>query len=187
MKRVICYAAVFLFAVGTANAQKHKKPVSKKSAKEQTTAKQKFSSATKKNHVFLLTSSTAHAAYAAPKNYSELQIADPTVKALDLRAEGANIRISGSGIVGMPRGSYGFANGRIKLYNTVATTPGGITGSGTVATGSYPGGVGAAANSISVNGKSPYAGSGMWGSNNSGVMLLPPDTAQRSVAVPRSQ
>src|SRR5215213_9930869 len=48
-------------------------------------------------------------------------IADPTIRALNMNANGGDVRISNSSIVGMPRRAYGFANGHIYLSNRTAT------------------------------------------------------------------
>lgn len=180
MKRMIwCAGMLLLFSLPT-EAQT-KKTDNKKATKQTTKATRKTQGPTKQEQAVVLTDT---ASYKALSNSSaKFQIADPTLQALDARANGATIRISGSGIVGMPRGSYGFANGKIKLYNTTATTPGGITGNSSVGTGSYPGSIGAAANSISVNGKSPYAGSGMWSWNNTFILRPGIDSSLRSIDV----
>src|SRR4051812_20827129 len=97
-------------------------------------------------------------------------IADPTIRALTINANGGDVRISNSGIVGMPKRAYGFANGHLYLSNKTATTSGTITGSGMVGTGSTLGSLGSSGPHLNINGKSPYAGSNMWG-NAQGMVL----------------
>lgn len=63
----------------------------------------------------------------------------------------------------MPKRAYGFANGHLLLSTTSATTSGTITGSGSVGTGSSMGSLGTNGPAMELNGKSPYAGSAMWG------------------------
>lgn len=104
--------------------------------------------------------------YAAksPAAPGQLSIADPVIRAFNQRSNGANIRLSGSGVLGAPRGTYGFANGQISLRSTDATSIGGITGSGSVGTGTSAGSVGMGGMVPHVNGKNVYAGPALWGS-----------------------
>src|ERR1700694_5823982 len=48
----------------------------------------------------------ARATKPATANFS---IADPSIRALNARANGADVQVSQSGIVGMPKSAYGFA------------------------------------------------------------------------------
>jgi len=105
---------------------------------------------------------------------SNFSIADPTIRALNLNANGGDVRISNSGIVGMPKRAYGFANGHIYFSNRTATSSGTITGSGVVGTGSTMGSIGSYGPYLNINGKSPYAGSNMWG-NAQRMILSNPD------------
>lgn len=109
-----------------------------------------------------LVSTTSYKAF-SPAADNSLRISDPTINSFNQRAAGADIRISGSGIANMPKGSYGFANGKILLRNTTATTPGTGYGSGAVGTGTAIQGAGTGESSVGVNGKSPYAGPWLWG------------------------
>jgi hypothetical protein len=90
-------------------------------------------------------------------------VADPILTTLSARANGANIRFNNSGIVGMPKSAYGFANGHISLKTTGAVTSGTETGSGGVSTGTSLATFGSVGAPMNVNGKSPYAGINMWG------------------------
>ncbi len=111
----------------------------------------------------VLTSTGTNRAYgAAPAR--RFSIADPTINVLNQRAGGNNVPVSGSGIIGMPKGAYGFANGKILLRNTTAPSSGTMYGSGAVGTGTTIIGVGTGENAIGVNGKNPYAGPWLWGS-----------------------
>jgi hypothetical protein len=109
-----------------------------------------------------LTSTSANQAYAGSAR--RFSIADPTINILNERANGSNIPVGSSGIVGMPKSTYGFANGKILLRNTTAASSGTSYGSGAVATGTTITGIGTAENVIGVNGKNPYAGPWLWGS-----------------------
>jgi hypothetical protein len=116
--------------------------------------------------IISLTSVSTHSAKAANSlqaSSNELTIADPTILALTERAKGNNIYISNSGIVGMSKRAYGFANGHILLHSTVATSSGSTGGSASVGTGGSLSGVGSSGSFIGMNGKSPYAGQAMWG------------------------
>ena len=106
---------------------------------------------------------SSYQAYGTPAA-RPFSIADPTINALRQQAGGNTTLVSSSGIVGMPRRSYGFANGKILLRNTTATSSGTTFGSGAVGTGTTLLGSGTGENAISVNGKSPYAGTSLWGS-----------------------
>lgn len=105
-------------------------------------------------------------------------IGDTILKTLDARANGADIRFNKSGIVGMPKRAYGFADGRLLLRSTGATTFGTQTGSGAVGTGTSLGTFGSNGPAMSVNGKSPYAGINMWG-NARNMDIVRSDSAVR--------
>lgn len=112
-------------------------------------------------------------------NAAGLRISDPTIIRLNQRASGADVPLSGSGIAGMPKGSYGFAKGKILLRNTTSTTPGTGYGSGAVGTGTSLQGPGTAESAIGVNGKSPYAGPWLWGDRRPLLPQLRADSARR--------
>ena len=93
-----------------------------------------------------------------------LQIADPTIRTLNERANSRTApEVEGSGIIGMPKLAYGVANGHILFRSTDAPTSGTSMGSGSVGTGTNVGPVGTAGHAIGVNGKNPYAGPGIYG------------------------
>jgi hypothetical protein len=106
-------------------------------------------------------------------------ISDPVINAYNYRSNGGNIRLSGSGVLGSPRGTYGFANGQLLLRNTDATSFGGNSGNGSVGTGSSPAGPGTAGMVPWVNGKSVYAGPTIWGSGRG--LNLPDSTLKKPV------
>lgn len=110
------------------------------------------------------------ASYAAKANNTRLSllknnytVTDPILTTLNARAGGANIQFNKSGIVGMPKRAYGFANGHVLLSTTGAVTSGTQTGSGAVGTGTSLATFGSIGAPMNVNGKSPYAGVNMWG------------------------
>jgi hypothetical protein len=113
------------------------------------------------NKSVTFTSTAANEAYSRD---SKLLIADPTIKAFNKRAAGADIRLSSSGVAGMPKGTYGFARGKILLRSTTASSPGTSYGSGAVGTGTSINSIGTSEATIGVNGKSPQAGPWLWGS-----------------------
>lgn len=94
---------------------------------------------------------------------NRLYITDLVVRALNQRAAGSKVSVGSSGVVGMPHGSYGFANGKILLRPTTAPSSGTAYGSGSVGTGTSINGLGTGENLPGVNGKNPYAGSSLWG------------------------
>jgi hypothetical protein len=104
-----------------------------------------------------------------PSAGSNWQITDPIVRTLNERANGATNTINFKELVGVGRGTYGVANGKILLHPSSSTTSGGITGSGAVGTGSSPGGFGIHGIVTTVNGKNPYAGPGIWGTTGTGI------------------
>lgn len=128
---------------------------------------------TKADTVFSLESTGNYPAKISLKNSSpqQLSISDPILRVFDARANGADISFSKSGVVGMPKHAYGFADGHLSLKNSGATTFGTQTGSGSVGTGTSLGTFGSAGPGLGVNGKSPYAGTVMWG--NAYNMYIP--------------
>lgn len=154
-----------------------KKPVSKQQPVKKLASKPKPSPGTLK--LSTLNSSSDYAAKNdSAQGISRLSISDPIVKGLSDRAKGYDVKLSSSGIVGMPKGSYGFANGRISFYNSGSTSTGGLTGVGTVGTGSGLGSIGSN-NWRGSNGKSLYAGTSMWG--NARNLDIRRDSSTRSV------
>lgn len=105
-------------------------------------------------------------------------VTDPILTTLDARANGANIRFNKSGIVGMPKRAYGFANGHILFNTTGAVTSGTQTGSGAVGTGTSLATFGSIGAPMNVNGKSPYAGINMWG-NAMNMQMIRRDSSVR--------
>jgi len=72
----------------------------------------------------------------------------------------------------IPKNAFGFHNGRLLLHTSGATSSGTITGSGAVGTGSSLGNIGSTGSGIGLNGKTPDAGTGMWG-NAMGLISIP--------------
>ena len=120
-----------------------------------------------KDTLISLTATASYAAKSTPSisvHENHLRIMDPVVVALSERAKGSEVFISSSGIIGMPRRAYGFANGKILFRSTVATSSGSTGGHTSVGTGGSVSGIGTGGSFIGLNGKSPDAGLGMWGS-----------------------
>jgi len=116
---------------------------------------------TRESKRYSLSNASSHNAYAEPT--SSPGITDPVINLLNAKASGAQYTIDRSSLIGVPSGTYGFANGKISLYQAGATSTGTSTGSGSVGTGSSPGGIGTISPFMGVNGKSPYTGSGPYG------------------------
>ena len=165
MKRIILLIVVSLLALVTvANAQTKQHSKSNKqytTAKKRTDKKSNNKTNTKQNTISL-NSVSVNQAYGTSS--SRFTIADPTINAFNMRATGNDVKISSSGIVGMPKVTYGLANGKILLRNTTATSSGTVYGSGAVGTGTTLIGIGTSEDAIGVNGKNPYAGPWLWGS-----------------------
>lgn len=168
MKRAIFCALIATWAFTSVQAQTaRKKTTVKRTAVAHTTR------TTKAQAPAAPISAVSTGSYAARggATTSDVYIADPTIRALNARANGSDVYVSNSGIVGMPKRAYGFANGHLMLTSSGSTSSGTITGSGTVGTGSSLGSIGSNGPAIGLNGKSPYAGSTMWG--NARGMTLP--------------
>ncbi len=105
-------------------------------------------------------------------------ISDPTIRAMNMRGNGNDAVLGPVGIPGVSRRANGFANGRLLLRPTAATSSGSIQGSGLVGTGSSLGTPGSNGPFMGVNGKSPYAGLSMWG-NARNLPVIRGDSAVR--------
>jgi len=176
MKTVALCFLLFLSMAAVTTAQTTLK---KLSAKEQTEFKsnqnkkqtgQGINNKGVPNITYTLSDTSTNAAFANRQSVGRLQIADPIIQTLNAKANGAEINISGSGMIGVPKGTYGFANGRISFYQVGSTSTGTITGNGSVGTGSSPGGIGTLGPVIGVNGKSPFTGTGPYGTR---IPLMP--------------
>jgi hypothetical protein len=184
MKKLILCIGI-IFCVGASSAQSVQKKSTTKKQGSNAIAKQNSkklaTQQTATNTTTYLSANNSYAAKANPTSVSvssRYGIADPTINALTARANGADVRIGKSGIVGMPKRAYGFANGHLALFTTGATSSGTITGTGAVGTGSSLGSIGSFGPSIGLNGKSPYAGATMWG-NATGLLVRHADSAVR--------
>lgn len=179
MKRIIFPILVMILGYATeaaAQTGKNKnkqQPVKKQVAKTEGTEKGKQDS-----EMVSLTSVSAGQAF-GNRPASRFSIADPTINLLNQRAGGSNAPISNSGIVGMPKRAYGFANGKILLRNTTAPSSGTMYGSGSVGTGTTISGVGISENVIGVNGKNPYAGPSLWGSKMTASGIASTDSGRK--------
>lgn len=158
MKKILLLSILSVGMLIDAGAQAKK---SKKIAAPKKTVVKKKAAANNSETVVLVNTGS-HAAYATPA-ISRLRIADPTINLFKQRAGSPNFSTSGSAIVGMPKATYGVANGKILFRNTTATSPGTGYGSGAVGTGTALQGLGTSESGIGVNGKSPTAGPWLWG------------------------
>jgi hypothetical protein len=171
MKRMIWCAGFLLLLCANALSQTKSKKGPVKQQPPQTVSSNKQTTETS-NTITL----NSNSSYSAKTNTglstwkSNYTVSDPLLTILDARANGANIQFNNSGIVGMPKRAYGFADGHIVLNSTGAVTSGTQTGSGAVGTGTSLATFGTTGAPMKVNGKSPYAGTSMWGNS----MNLPP-------------
>jgi hypothetical protein len=166
MKNIVLCLAVLLSLTSMAQTKKTQKKNQSATKKSQAVSKKQTATNSAGTKTYSLQSSGANKAYYNASSASEinrLYIADPTIKALNEKASGGDVKIGTTGIVGAPKGTYGFANGHILFYTTTSTSIGGVTGSGAVGTGSNPGNFGSGGQVNGVNGKSPFAGPGMYG------------------------
>jgi hypothetical protein len=187
MKKMILSVMILVGISGAGYTQKNGQKIpakkiaftkSQAAKKSKPLARKSNSTVIKKSDTQTLISTASYPAFRSNAAPGRFTIADPTVNVLKQRAYGSDIRVSGSGIIGMPRSSYGFANGRITLIPGGARTSGTQTGSGSVGTGTSPGPAGSDGPAMIVNGKSPYAGTSIWSSNN-GLTLYSPGEAGR--------
>jgi hypothetical protein len=161
MKKILLCVLVLTWTTASLQAQTNRK---KTTAKKTTTTRTVSRSTRAQTPVISAVSTGSYAARSRERaGVNHLTISDPTINALNARANGSDVQVSKSGIVGMPKRAYGFANGRLVLNSSGATSSGTITGSGAVGTGSSLGSIGSNGPAIGLNGKSPYAGSSMWG------------------------
>ncbi|HYO20851.1 MAG TPA: hypothetical protein VER36_00510 [Flavisolibacter sp.] len=172
-KSVLLSIICFCFIV---NADAQAKAAKKKSPAKKSVAK-KTKAAAKDTVTVRLSNTTNSAAY-APSG-TRYQIADPTINALNQRAAGAPVQRNTSPVLGMPKATYGIANGRILLRNTTAVASGTTFGSGAVATGTSIQGTGTSEATIGVNGKSPYAGPWLWGDRRPAYQAPVGDSSRR--------
>ncbi len=179
MKRVIFLLVLMIGVAQWADAQPVKKKTKAAASKQKTAANKETRSGTKpEDNTVTLTAAGENQAYATTPA-RRFSIADPTINALNQQAAGSSTIVSPSGVVGMPKRAYGFANGKILLRPTTAPSSGTIYGSGSVGTGSTIMGVGAGENALGVNGKSPNAGPWLWSSKLPVTNLPVADSSRR--------
>lgn len=163
MKRMILCLSVLLWVFGSQAQTRQKKAKARTTSTKKAAIKKSIQSTAKTNTARLTSAGSYFARTNNANAGSGLQISDPILTALDARANGADIPIGKSGIVGMPKRAYGFANGHLFFGTTGSVTSGTQTGSGAVGTGTGQGTFGSISPVMGVNGKSPYAGLNMWG------------------------
>lgn len=159
MKRMFLWTGIILLISTGMQAQTKSKKVNKKQTDHSKTDSASYTT--------ILNTSASYPAKANTNTLAVLKnsytVTDPILTTLNARAKGENIRFNKSGIIGMPKRAYGFANGHLMLSTTGAVTSGTQTGSGAVGTGTSFATFGSIGTSMNVNGKSPYAGINMWG------------------------
>lgn len=167
MKTILSYITVLLLLTAS-QVHAQKKIIQSKKAVHSKTASTNHASAAAPT-TSMLNSVGNYPAKANPNGLSSLPnnytVSDPILTTLSARANGANLRFNNSGIVGMPKRAYGFANGHIALKTSGSVTTGTETGSGGVATGTSLATFGSVGEPMNVNGKSPYSGINMWGNS----------------------
>ncbi len=175
MKQILM-SVIFSMSLLGAEAQAQnsavKKPAAKKSAKPAPSKK-----ITAPPVVSLNSEGNYPALGKSGQGQQSLRISDPFITIMNNRAKGVPPPVKNVELLGMPKGVYGFANGRLKVFPSSTTSNGTLTGMGSVATGSNPGTMGSIG-TLNANGKSPFAGSGMWG-NALGLDLQVRDTVSR--------
>ena len=183
MKRIFCCTGILVLISATLNAQvKSSKTNRKQSVHTKPVPTNRISNTKPEGSSNTTMLNTTFSYPAKANSLSVLKnnypISDPILTKLHERAGGANIQFNKSGIVGMPKRAYGFANGHISLNSTGAVTSGTQTGSGAVGTGTSLATFGSVGSPMNVNGKSPYAGVNMWG-NAMNMKILAKDSSVR--------
>jgi hypothetical protein len=130
MKKMLLFSLFFTGVILNAEAQT-RSPAKKVVAKNKVNKKNRSTSQIDTSTI-VLQSTSSHSGY-APSTSNRLSITDPTINVMNLRASGADVNFRNSPIAGMPKSTYGIANGKILLRNTTATTSGTVFGSGAVA------------------------------------------------------
>jgi hypothetical protein len=183
MKRVFWLAAVLLLICTNIYSQASSKKMKQAVHSKAVSANKKKRPSTKSSTSVIINTTSSHPAKANALTLSpsqkEYAIADPIVTTLNARANGENIQFNKSGIVGMPKHAYGFANGHVTLHTTGSVTAGTETGSGSVGTGSSLATYGSIGAPMNVNGKSPFAGVYMWGNAMNMLIAKTDSLAQR--------
>jgi hypothetical protein len=179
MNRILFLLVLMMGVTQLTNAQMGKKKAKPTAAKHKIIAEKQTQQEAKTTEqtVSLVANSENNAYGTAPAR--RFSIADPTINALNQQAAGNTRIVSPSGVVGMPKRAYGFANGKILLRPTTAPSSGTVYGSGSVGTGTTIMGVGAGENALGVNGKNPYAGPSLWGSKAAPGNQLLTDSSRR--------
>jgi hypothetical protein len=158
---LVCFAVLFLGLNNSMAQQKRSITPQYNTSSVPKGSKQLNLEKTRESKRYTLSNASAHSAYAEPT--SSMKISDPVINLLNAKASQSPYTIDKSSLIGVPSGTYGFANGKISLYQVGATSTGTSTGSGSVGTGSSPGGIGTLSPFMGINGKSPYTGSGPYG------------------------
>lgn len=179
MKIGIVWIGMLLIWAMSADAQVKTK--SKTVATKKTTITKTIAPAQNPNRLMQMGNYQAKGAGSLINNRTTYSISDPTIKAFNLRANGAPIEMDGKEVLGVPKMVYGLGNGQLLFRSRGATTSGTGTGSGTVGTGSSTGPIGMHGIALGVNGKSPYAGPIMDG------MIVTDINKERAVTTRRAQ
>lgn len=158
MKKIILSIAIILPAIAVWGQADHvnKKTITKAKISRHEIAKKK-----EMQPAVALLNSTNHQAYRT-EVATNFYIADPTIQRFNSRAFNEG-RGNGRAIIGIPKIRTGVAHGHLLFYSTNSATPGTNTGTGTVGSGSSLGNVGTNGAGMGVNGKSPNAGPGIYG------------------------
>jgi len=184
MKKMICGAWLLVAVATVSAAQTAQKQAAKKQAVKNTAqakkSNKKQSTTKAANHTAQLVSINSSKAYGVKKPVPQFQISDPVVKTLNERAAAGTAVNVNTRMTGVPRGTYGIANGRLTLMPADARSSGTFTGSGAVGTGTSIGIMGTQGPAMSVNGKNTYSGPGIYGAAGIGSGLKLNDSTLRT-------
>lgn len=166
MKKVLAGTLILFSFIGvSAQTMKHKTTKTHKTAQKRTIAQKQSKQNIKSNSVNLSPATTYFLRNSSSNTakVKSLSISDPTILSLNMKANGGDVDLGKSSIVGMPKRYYGIAKGHIFFKSSDATSTGANTGSGSVGTGSSVGSIGTGPQLSGVNGKSSYAAPDIYG------------------------
>src|SRR5437588_2766462 len=127
MKKIILSALIFILInhlqaqVGQANQAVNKQNDHK--IKNNKNRIKKTNASGSSGMGYTIQNSSAHYAYGNPPTFSNTYtIQDPVLQVMNLRANGSDIKMGKSGIIGEGKRTYGFANGHLVFYSSGATS-----------------------------------------------------------------
>lgn len=114
MKHLVLSAFMLLAMIGSNEAQvKQKKEAVKKYPAQKSAQVKKYPGPLKNSKTVRLNSVSDHQAMSQSFRIQNTTVTDPFVATLNARARGYTIDVKNVEILGMPKGAYGFAHGKL--------------------------------------------------------------------------